>query len=175
MGLIGEFGAAARDADPDVEPDTFTYCGETFTVKNRVGAMPMLRFAHIAMGDVEAETMEGLDAMYRLITSCVVKADLPRFERVAEDSEADTSELMEICSALYVAVSGRPTSRPSDSADGSPKTGESSKVPSSSKASSSPTWRDSAFGKRELAAHPELYDDLASVAKNGADILALTG
>ena len=160
MANLGEFGAAARDAAPDGEPDTFTFYGETFTVKQRIPSMPMLRFADVAQRGAQAEELEGMAAMYRLITSCIVTEDVARFEQTADEHDCDAEELMEVCGTLYRAVAGRPTQRPSASADGSSTTTESSRAPSSSGASSTRDWRDSPFGRRELAAHPELYADV---------------
>jgi hypothetical protein len=45
-------------------------------------------------------------------------------------------------------------------------------VPSSSAVSSTPTWRDTPFGRRELAAVPELYADIVPLEKNAATALA---
>lgn len=162
MGSLGEFGTAARDVDPDLEPDTFTFYGETFTVKPQVSAMPLLKFADVAQRGTQAEELEGMAAMYRLITSCIVDDDVARFEKVADDHDCQADELMEVCGKLYVAIAGRPTQRPSVSADGSSTTSESSKESSSSEGFSDPTrpWLDSPFARRELAADPHAFDDV---------------
>lgn len=135
MAMIGEFGAAAR-AESDVEPDEFRFYGETFQVAARVGAMPLLRFASVADSGIEAEEMEGLAAMHELLRDCLAAGDWPRFQKTASDNKADAEELMEVCAAIYQAVTGRPTERPSDSVAGSLVTTESSREPLSSVASS---------------------------------------
>lgn len=136
MALIGEFGAAARDAEETVEPDEFKFYGETFAVADKVGAMPLLRFAAVAESGTQAEDMEGLAAMHELLRDCLAPGDWPRFQKVAADRKADAEELMEVCGAVYQAITGRPTKRPSASADGSSPTTVSSKVLSSSEESS---------------------------------------
>lgn len=136
MALIGEFGAAAREEDSNVEPDTFTFYGETFTVAERVGAMPLLRFAAVAEAGTQAEELAGLAAMHELMRDCLAAGDWPRFQKVAADNKAEADELMEVCGAVYAAVTGRPTRRPSASVDGSSETTGSSREPSSSAASS---------------------------------------
>ena len=136
MALIGEFGAAVRDADPSVEPDQFKFYGELFTVAERVGAMPLLRFAAVADSGAHADEMAGLAAMHELLRDCLAPGDWSRFQKVAADNKADAEELMAVCGAIYEAVTGRPTQRPAASAVGSSPTSESSRVPSSSAASS---------------------------------------
>lgn len=171
MVLLGEFGAAARDADPEVEPDTFKFYGAEFTVADRVGAMPLLRFASVAESGTDAEEMEGLAAMHELLRDCLTAGDWPRFQKTAATNKADAKELMEVCGAIYRAVTGRPTLRPSDSADGPSATGESSKVPLSSPGSSRRNWRDTPFGRRELAAVPELYEDVKPLEDIGRELV----
>lgn len=142
MALIGEFGAAARDADPDVEPDQFKFYGELFTVAERVGAMPLLRFAAVADGGAQAEEMAGLAAMHELLRDCLAPGDWSRFQKVASDNKAEAEELMGVCGAVYEAITGRPTKRPSVSAAGSSITTESSREPSSSVAFLPPIQQD---------------------------------
>ncbi len=140
MALIGEFGAAEQEAVG--EPDFFTFYNEQFQVADRVGAMPLLRFASVAESGVEAEEMEGLAAMHDLLRDCLSEGDWSRFQRTAAVKKASAEELMEVCAAVYQAVTGRPTSRPSDSADGPLTTLVSSREPSSSEVSLSPIQSD---------------------------------
>lgn len=142
MALIGEFGAAVRDAAPDVEPDEFRFYGETFTVADQVGAMPLLRFAAVAEGGTQAEELAGLAAMYELLRDCLAPGDWSRFQKVASDNKVEAEELMEICGAVYQAITGRPTRRPSVSAGGSSNTSASSREHSSSEVSLPPIQQD---------------------------------
>ena len=175
MAFLGEFGAAKRDADPDREVDTFKFYGEEFTVADRVGAMPLLRFAAAAVSGADSAEAEGLSAMHDLLRDCLPADDWRRFQQVAEENKADGDELLAISRTVYQAISGRPTRRPSDSSDGPSSTGASSRVPSSTEVSSTPTWKDTPFGRRELAAHPELYADVIPLTDNGRALLAQTG
>jgi hypothetical protein len=157
MVMIGEFGAAARDADDATEPDTFKFYGETFAVADRVGAMPLLRFAAVADAGAQAEEMEGLAAMHELLRDCLVAEPITaevdgeskivahgwaHFQRVAASNKAEAEELMEVCGAIYQVVSGRPTRQPSVSTAGLSTTGASSKVSSSSEVSLPPIQQD---------------------------------
>ncbi len=169
---LGEFGTAARDDAPVVEVDTFVFHGETFAVRQKVSTMPLLKFADVAEQGAQAEEMAGLAAMYQLITSCVVPGDVARFERTATDNGSDSAELMEVCGALYRAVTGRPTRELSDSAGGLSTTSESSREPSSSEESSTLErgWRDSPFGRRELADHPDLYAEVVPLRQAATEL-----
>ena len=131
MANLGNFGTAKRDADPNYEPDTFEFYGESFEVARRVGGMPLLDFAEVATNGTEAEELEGLAAMKALLRDCLVPGDWARFQKVAQENKSELAEMMKICAVVYETVSARPTERPSDSADGPSTTGESSKAPSS--------------------------------------------
>jgi hypothetical protein len=138
MANLGEFGAAVRDASESREPDVFTFYGEQIKVADAVGAMPLLRFAAIADSGVDAEEMAGLAAMYELLRDCIDNEDWPRFQRLAADNKVPADTLMEVCRTVYEAITGRPTNRPSESADGSLTTTGNLRVVSSSEASSYP-------------------------------------
>lgn len=53
------------------------FMGETFRLSERVGLMPMLKFAHTAAKGVEADDMEGMAAMYAIIRAVVWKGEPP--------------------------------------------------------------------------------------------------
>lgn len=173
--LIGEFGAAARDADPDVEPDTFLFYSETFTVADRVGAMPLLRFAAVADGGAQAEEMAGLAAMHELLRDCLAPGDWARFQKVASDNKVEAEELMQVCGAVYEAVSGRPTRRPSASVGGSLSGTASSKAPSSSEVFYDQEWKNTPFGRREMVLNPERYANVKPISEAGRDLAQLAG
>lgn len=163
MALIGEFGAAVAEQDPDREPDQFKFYGELFTVADRVGSMPLLRFAAAAASGADSAEQEGLAAMHDLLRDCLSTDDWRRFQQVAQENKADGDELLAICRAVYQALSGRPTRRPSDSSDGPSATGESSKDSSSSVVNLQP-------GQGPIMADPRVRE-LQSVTDAGKEIL----
>lgn len=112
--------------------DTVTFAGQEFTVAGKIGAMPLMRFARVARRGVDSNELEGLAAMYDLLEQCIDPGDWPRFERAADESRADGDELMAVVQDVMAVVSGRPTSRPSDSSDGSQTMSTSSPAGSSS-------------------------------------------
>lgn len=92
--------------------------GETFTIADRIGLMPLMRFAKVAQGGVDSNDLAGLAAMYDLLEQCIAPADWQRFQDVADRSRADGEQLMEVVAEVMTVLSERPTSRPSGSSDG---------------------------------------------------------
>lgn len=127
MALLGEFEAAVREADPNREPDTFKLAGELFTVSNRDLTIPMARFAQVARSGIHAEELDGLAAMLDLLEAVVIDDDRDRLLKVATRNGVDAETVMDIVKAVIQAESGKDTRRPSDSSDGPPTGGESSK------------------------------------------------
>lgn len=84
----------------------------------RVGLMPLMRFAHLASSGVDSEDMEALAAMYDLLEQCIADDDWPRFQRAATKSRADGEMLMAVVQKAIEAIGERPTGQPSDSSDG---------------------------------------------------------
>jgi hypothetical protein len=169
--LIGEFEAAVREADPDREPDTFKLQGETFTVADEPNIVALGMFARAARGGADSNDMEGLATLIDTIASVVIPEDENRFLALASKHRLDADLLLKIVAAVMEVQSGRPTEPPADSSTGQSTTLVNSRVLSSSEVPSGQgTWRDTPLGKRELAAHPELYEDFGSVAENGRNL-----
>jgi hypothetical protein len=152
MASLGEFEAAVREADPDREADTFTLCGETFTVADEIGIVPLGMFAKAATSGLDTAEMDGLAALVDMASQCVVEEDVERFLSVASKKRINAELLLKIVQAVIEAQSGRPTQRPSDSSDGSSTTGASSKALSSYDA-----WAQTPLGRREIEQAPEEY------------------
>lgn len=113
--------------------ETVEFLGETFTVAERIGSLPIMRFAKIAKQGVDANDLEGLSALYDLLRQCITDGDWARFEKHADTQRADGDQLLEVVQAVFTVVAGRPTGRSSDSSGG-PRIIE----PSSTVGSSSP-------------------------------------
>lgn len=95
-----------------------SFAGQDFAVRDRIGAMPLMRFAKIAKTGMDAGDMEALSVIYDLLQSTVAPADWQRFEQAAVDSGADGDELLAVVVDAVKVISGRPTSQPSDSSGG---------------------------------------------------------
>lgn len=168
--LIGEFEAAAKAADPDREPDQFKLNGELFTIAEDVNIIALGRFARVAREGASTDDMEGLAALIDTVASLVIPDDENRLLDTASKHRVDGELLLKIIQSVLEAQSGHPTTQPSDSSGGLSTTTPSSKALSSSEASSAPkpAWHDTPFGRRELAANPELYlGDGASLSVAG--------
>ena len=98
------------------------FFGESFVVADRIGLMPLMRFAKVAQGGVDSSDLAGLTAMYDLLEQCIADHDWQRFQAHADRSRADGEELMKVVAEVMAMVSARPTSRPSDSSAGPPST-----------------------------------------------------
>ncbi len=154
MAHLGEFGRELADIDEpdDVEDDTFTFHGVTFTLRRSIGALPVLRYAHraVALRDaadvveaamLTARTPEEIAAvraedagiltqakasLYEFLRSVIGEEQWPEFEKVADRVAADQSELLEVSRKVTAAVAARPTRRPSGSPGGPSPSGRGS-------------------------------------------------
>jgi hypothetical protein len=111
--------------------DLVTFHGETFAMADRIGLMPLMRFAKFAKAGVDSADMAGLAALYDLLEQCIDPQDWPRFEACADKNRADGEELLEVVTDVIERLTDRPTTRPSVSSDG-PRTVEPNSTASSS-------------------------------------------
>jgi hypothetical protein len=113
--------AAKVPHDPPV-PRTLLFAGETFTVADRIGLMPLMRFAVLAKGGVDIDDMEGLVAVYDLLRQCIADDDWLRFEAHAARARAGEDELLQVVKDAIELITAHPTRQPSDSSAGRPST-----------------------------------------------------
>ena len=98
--------------------DRVEFMGGQYRIADRIGLMPLMRFAHAARKGTNAEDLEGLAAIYDMLRDCLDPEDWSRFERDATDKKAEAEQLLEVVSDTIEILAARPTSRPSDSSDG---------------------------------------------------------
>lgn len=113
-----------------IDGDFVEFMGEKFKMGERIGLMPLLKFAHVSSKGVNAGDMEGLAAMYALIRDCIAADQWERFEQTAIEKQAEDTDLLDVVAKTIEALSARPTQRRSGSSSGSPTTQGSSKVSS---------------------------------------------
>lgn len=113
-------------------PNGIEFGGDTFDTAERIGLMPMMRFAKVANEGIDSNTLQGLAAMYDLLEQCIAPHDWSRFQKVADRTHADGEELMAVVGKVFEVLSARPTSRPSVSSDGPSTTSTPSTAGSSS-------------------------------------------
>src|SRR5690348_16012913 len=103
--------------------DQVKFCGEQFTIADKIGLMPLMRFAKVGKAGVDSDSLEGLVAMYDLLEQCLAPEEWQRFQNTADLNRADADELLAVVTKVFEVLSERPTSRPSDSSDGPSTTG----------------------------------------------------
>jgi hypothetical protein len=159
--------AAARRADPDRREDDdeaksgdvvdagdrVELLGKSFRIADRVGVMPLLKFASAA--DVDTTDPRALSAMYALLRDCIHagtpgcgdceqcaagndtackaydRGDWGAFEEHAMITKADADDLMTVVSTVLEIVTGRPTPPRAGSSAGPPSTRHGSTASSS--------------------------------------------
>lgn len=104
-----------------------TLAGQEFRMSERIGLMPLLRFAHASAKGVDSNDMQGLAAMYEVIRDCIDESEWDRFQQHAIDTKAESEELLQVVSDVIEVLSARPTGSPSGSSNGRQQTSRSSK------------------------------------------------
>ncbi|MEU4558519.1 hypothetical protein AB0F72_09015 [Actinoplanes sp. NPDC023936] len=113
-----------------VDDNRIEFLGQHFRLRDKIGKMPLLRFAAMADNGDETGGMKTLAAMYKLLKMCIVEEDWERFGDHADETAADEDDLLEVVGKAIEKVTARPTRRPAVSSAGPPSTSASSKVPS---------------------------------------------
>ena len=98
------------------------FAGAQFAVADKIGLMPLMRFAKVAKAGADANDMDSLAALYDILEQCIAPADWHRFEAAADESRADGGALMGVVGKVFEVLSERPTSLPSDSSGGQTST-----------------------------------------------------
>lgn len=140
MANLGTFGAAQREYAPaEHEPDTFEFCGETFTVKGTIPGMIHLTVAAAIGGKVTGVDFAAalLETIRHALTApadddtAEDESEWLRFYGLAVEQDVTKEELRNIAYVLVGADTGRPTVRRSGSSTGSSATSTSSNSSSS--------------------------------------------
>lgn len=148
--------AAAEGVELVDDGRRFTFMGEQFRMADRIGLMPLMKFAMAAKNGLDSDDMEGLAALYTLIRDCVDTtcpqrpvmedgqpkvdehgqpvtedagpSEWDRFEAHATTMKADGDDFMKVVQDVIEALTARPTQRPAGSSAGPSATSASSKA-----------------------------------------------
>lgn len=101
-----------------VDTETVDFLGEEFHVAERIGAMPLMRYAKASKAGLDANGMDGLVAMYDLLRECIHPEDWARFEAHAGSQHARGPQFLHVVTEVIGIVAARPTGRSADSSDG---------------------------------------------------------
>lgn len=105
---------------------TVSFFGEDYEIAEKIGLMPLMRFAKVARGGVDSGDIEALAVMLDLLEQCVAPHEWQRFQDAADKNRADGDELFAVITKVFEVLSERPTSRPTDSSAGPSSTEASS-------------------------------------------------
>lgn len=92
--------------------------GGQYRISDRVGLMPLMRFAHSASQGVDSDDLEGLVAIYDMLRDCIAAEDWSRFERDMTAKKAEADDMMPVVQKTIEILSARPTRQRSDSSSG---------------------------------------------------------
>lgn len=127
-----------------VTPRTVEFMGEKFAIAEKVGLMPLMRFAHASSQDLDTSDMEALAAIYDMLRDCIDagvepcgqcencksggvcpkfrRSDWRRFEDHAVMTKADADDMLPVVTRVIEILTARPTEGPSGSSAGSAPT-----------------------------------------------------
>jgi hypothetical protein len=150
---------AAVEAVPVLDDsNSLEFLGRRFRLAESIGLMALLKFAHSAKAGLTSDDMEGLNAMYLLIRSCLDRSQVQTrnpetgepqfdpsgapvwdgpsqwelFEQHAIDENADGNDLSDLINRAIQVISSRPTKPRGGSSASSSRTSGSGKAASSS-------------------------------------------
>jgi hypothetical protein len=102
----------------EAEARTIEAFGQEFRVAEKVAAMPMLRFAHLAKQGADSADIEAAAVMYDVLRAVFAPEDWDRFEDAATEARADNEDLFRLVQEAITVINARPTGRPFDSSPG---------------------------------------------------------
>jgi hypothetical protein len=93
------------------------FYGEKFRLADEVNEFAVMAFADGAE-NIQADSMAGMAAVYRLLQSSIHEDDWARFKAHAFKNRANAETLMPVIGAVFEQAAERPTGRPADSSVG---------------------------------------------------------
>lgn len=103
-----------------LDPNTFVECmGEKYRVADRVGLMPLMKFAYAASKGIDSTDMAGLSAMYEMLRDCIHEEDWERFQEDMVNKKGFVDEFLPLIQQAIEVISARPTMQRSDSSTSS--------------------------------------------------------
>lgn len=99
--------------------------GGHYRIADKIGLMPLMRFAHTSKNVDEAD-LAALAAIYDMLHDCIHPDDWDRFERDMTAKKAEAEDMLPIVNQTFELLSARPTRPPIDSSSGPPTTSHTS-------------------------------------------------
>ena len=107
-----------QETPPEPEVRRVEFMGKEFAIADKIGLMPLLKFAKAAQSGLDSADMEGMAAMLDLLQQCIADEEWLRFQDHATTTRANDDELLQVIKDVQAILTERPTSRPSDSSAG---------------------------------------------------------
>lgn len=86
-----------------------------YRIADKVGLVPLMKFAHAASSGVDTGDMMALAAIYEMLQDCLDPREWDRFLREMTAAKADAEELLPIVQQTIELLTARPTRRDSGS------------------------------------------------------------
>ncbi|MEU9888014.1 hypothetical protein [Sphaerisporangium sp. NPDC051011] len=132
------YTSAASIPDDETAPKLpqfdFELDGVTFVCTEAPSALDLSEFARLAAEGVDSESPEGLAILAQVFITVLGEKEYRRFRAHCRKYRPEPELLIQIIGDIFEDYAERPTTRPSDSPDGPPTTGATSKVVSLSQA-----------------------------------------
>lgn len=111
-------------AEGVVHGDQLECLGGHYKVAEKIGLMPLLKFAYTASSGVGTEDLDGLVAIYSMLRDCIDPEDWDRFERDMIAKKAEADDMMPCVEQAIEIINARPTRQRSVSSSGPQSTGQ---------------------------------------------------
>jgi len=139
--------------------DHIEFHGESYELAEKLGLMPLMRFAKVAQDGVDSADMEGLAAMYDLVEQCFTDEAWARFQVAATKHHADDEDLLDVVQKAIEIMAARPTRRSAGSLAGPQTTRSSSPTVLGREGTADLDWALAQYGPSER--FPKGRPDLA--------------
>lgn len=130
--------------------DRIEFLGRRFLLAPKIGAMPILRFGHLAKNGASVDDLEAFGVVYDVIFEAIDDSERDAFAQYATEQHADMDDLLMLVHKSIEVMGARPTRRPSDSSDGPSITETNSSDVSSYEESLTPLMRQRLDNARHL-------------------------
>lgn len=79
------------EAPPEPDVRRVEFAGEEFVIADKIGLMPLMRFAHAAKSGLDSDDMEGMAAMYDMLRQCIADDSVFLFQghRITRDEASE--------------------------------------------------------------------------------------
>jgi len=81
-----------QETPPEPEVRRVEFMGKEFAIANKIGLMPLMRFAHAAKSGLDSDDMEGMAAMYDMLRQCIADESVFVFQG-RQITRAEANEL----------------------------------------------------------------------------------